>query len=51
LGSSPQEEREWGDDEDTNDDIFDGKAREEEKRSQRAGIPIRFSFHHHIFSC
>jgi hypothetical protein len=38
LGSSPQEERERGDDEDTNDDIFDGKAREEEKRSQRAGI-------------
>jgi hypothetical protein len=34
----------------TNDDIFDGKVREEEKRSQHPGIPIRFSFHHHIFS-
>jgi interleukin-1 receptor-associated kinase 1 len=28
---------------------FDGKAREEDKRSQRAGIPIRLSFHHFFF--
>jgi hypothetical protein len=29
---------------------FDGKAREEDKRSQRAGIPIRLSFHHFFFN-
>jgi hypothetical protein len=39
LGSSQQEEKEQGDDEDTNDDVFDGKAGEEEKRSRHPGIP------------
>ncbi|KAJ6690837.1 hypothetical protein OIU74_015500 [Salix koriyanagi] len=37
LGSSQQEEKVQDDDEDTIDGISDGKAREEDQRSQRAG--------------